>query len=172
MSRNLFWMAMFVFLFLMGLGVRKDVLADQKIVIGWLEEVYLPECDFIIKAKIDTGAKNSSIHAVDLEYIAPKGKAQSSRIRFRTMDLKGKSRIIEADLVREAHIKKSSAITRTRPEIELEVCLGGVRKRIRVNLADRGGMNYRMILGRTALEGDFIVDISKKYVGGPRCPKP
>jgi hypothetical protein len=172
MSRNLFWMAIFVFLFLMDLGVRKDALANQKIVIGWLEEVYLPVCDFVIKAKIDTGAKNSSIHAVDLEYITSKGKAKSSRIRFRTMDLKGKSRIIEADLVREANIKKSSSITRTRPEIELEMCLGGVRKRIRVNLEDRGGMNYRMILGRTTLEGDFIVDVSQKYLAGPRCPKP
>lgn len=162
---------MFVFLFLMGLGVRKDAIADQEIVIGWLEEVYLPECDFIIKAKIDTGAKNSSIHAMDIEYVK-KEKGDGARIRFKTMDLKGRCQTIEADLLREARIKKSSLITRIRPEIELEICLGGVRKRIRVNLADRGGMNYRMILGRTALEGDFIVDISKKYVGGPRCPKP
>ena len=171
MSRTFFWMALFVFLFLMGLGVRKDALADQKIVIGWLEEVYLPEYNFIMKAKMDTGAKNSSIHAMDIEYVK-KEKGDGSRIRFRTMDLKGRSRVIEADLVREVHIKKSSFITRTRPEIELEICVGGIRKRIRVNLADRGGMNYRVILGRTALEGDFIVDISKKYVGGPRCPKP
>lgn len=78
---------------------------------------------------------------------------------------------MEADVVREARVRKSTLGTTTRPEIELEICLGGVRKRIRVNLADRGGMNYRMILGRTALEGNFIVDVSQKYLAGPRCPK-
>jgi hypothetical protein len=171
MSRNLFWMAIFVFLFLMGLGVRKDALADQKIMIGWLEEVYLPEYDFVIKAKVDTGAKNSSIHAINVKYIKTE-KGKCPRIHFKTMDLKGKSRIIEADVVREVQVKKSSFITRTRPEIELEICLGGIRKRIRVNLADRGGMNYRMILGRTALEEDFIVDVSQKHLAGPLCPKP
>jgi len=171
MSRNLFWMVIFVFLFFMGLGVRKDALADQKIMIGWLEAIYLPEYDFVLTAKIDTGAKNCSIHAIDLKYIKTE-KEKGSRIRFKTVDLKGRSRIIEADVVREVQVKKSTFITRTRPEIELEMCLGGVRKRIRVNLADRGGMNYRMILGRTALEGDFIVDVSQKYLAGPHCPKP
>ncbi len=170
MSRNLFWMALFVFLFLMGLDSRKAAIADQKTIIGWLEEVYLPHYDFVIKAKIDTGAKNSSIHAMDVEYVK-KVTGERPRIRFKTMDLKKRCQIIEADLVREAHIKKSSFITRARPEIELEICVGGIRKRIRVNLEDRGGMNYRMILGRTALEGDFIVDVSKKYIAGPGCRK-
>ena len=77
MSRNLFLMAIFVFLFLMGLGIRKDALADQKIMIGWLEAIYLPEYDFVLTAKIDTGAKNCSIHAMDVnrslvgDYVVP-----------------------------------------------------------------------------------------------------
>jgi len=107
---------------------------------------------------------------MDVEYVK-KEKREGSRIRFKTMDLKRRYRIIEADVLREARIKKSGSITRKRPEIELEICLGGVKKRIRVNLADRGEMNYRMILGRTALEGDFIVDVSKKYIAGPGCRK-
>jgi len=170
MVRNPFWMAILIFSVLIGPIESKDAVADQKTIIGWLEEVYLPEQDFVIKAKIDTGAKNTSIHAMDVEYIN-KGKGKGSRVRFKTMDLKGRHRIIEADVVREARIKKSSLITITRPEIEMEICLGGVRKRIRVNLCDRGGMNYRMILGRTALEGDFVVDVSKKYIARPSCQK-
>lgn len=145
-------------------------MADQKVMIGWLEAIYLPEYDFVLTAKIDTGAKNCSIHAIDVKYIKTE-KGKGSRVQFKTMDLKGRSRIIEADVVREVQIRKSSSVTRTRPEIELEMCLGGVRKRVRVNLCDRGGMNYRMILGRTALEGEFIVDVSKKYLAAPRCRK-
>lgn len=170
MSRSLFWMAILVVVILTNSFVLENASADEKIVIGWLEEVYLPEYDFLIKAKIDTGAKNSSIHAMDVEYVK-KRNGEGVKIRFKTMDLKRRYQIIEADVVREVRIKKPKFITRTRPEIELEICLGGVRKRIRVNLADRGGMNYRMILGRTALEGDFMVDVSKKFVGGSGCRK-
>ena len=145
---------------------------NQKTIIGWLEEVYLPEYDFVSKAKIDTGAKNSSMHALDMEYIEQEGKPEHSRIRFKTTDLNGIPRVIEADVLRQVRIKKTGQPGETRPEIELEICLGGVRKRIRVNLTDRGGKNYRMILGRTALEGDFIVDVSKKFIAGSGCRKP
>jgi hypothetical protein len=168
MSRNSIWVAILMVTFLVSPIDRKQAIADQKTIIGWLEEVYLPQYDFVIKAKIDTGAKNSSIHAMDVEYVK-KVKGERSRIRFKTMDLKKRCQIIEADVVREARIRKSTLNTTARPEIELEICIGGIRKRIRVNLADRGGMNYRMILGRTALEGDFIVDVSQKYLAGPRC---
>ena len=170
MSRNRCWMAMFVFLFLMGLGSRNAAMAEEKTIIGWLEQVYLPRYDFVMKAKIDTGAKNSSIHAMDIEYVK-KERGKGSGVRFKTMDLEKRCQIIEAYVGREARIRKSTLRTITRPEIELEICLGRVRKRIRVNLEDRGGMNYRMILGRTALEGDFIVDVSKKYIAGPDCRK-
>lgn len=132
---------------------------NQKTIIGWLEHVYLPEYDLVVKAKIDTGAKNSSIHAMDIEYIG-KAKGEGSRIRFDTVDLNGIPRVIEADVLRQVKIKRAGSL----PASRLEICLGGVRKRIRVNLTDRAGMNYRMILGRTALEGNFIVDVSKKFV--------
>ncbi len=170
MSRSLFWMAILVVVILTSSVVLENASADEKIVVGWLERVYLPEYGFALRAKIDTGAKHSSIHAVDVEYIENE-KAEGSRVRFKTMYREGRYRIIEADVLREVEIRKSNLISRTRPEIELEICLAGVRKRIRVNLADRGGMNYRMILGRKALEGDFMVDVSKKFVGGSGCRK-
>jgi hypothetical protein len=141
------------------IGVR-----NQKTIIGWLEEVYLPEYDFVSMAKIDTGAKNSSMHAVDVEYIEQPKAPERSRIRFKTTDFNGISRVIEADVLRLVKIKKAGQPSETRPEIELEIILGGVRKRIRINLKDRAGMNYKMILGRTALEGGFIVDVSKKFM--------
>lgn len=143
---------------------------NQKTIIGWLEQAYLPECDLVVKAKIDTGAKNSSIHPMDAEYVG-KTKGESSRIRFKTMDINGIPRVIEADVLRQVKIKRAGSLPESRPEIELEISLGGIRKRIRVNLTDRAGMNYRMILGRTALEGDFVVDVSKKYAVGSKCEK-
>jgi hypothetical protein len=53
-----------------------------------------------------------------------------------------------------------------RPVIETLLALGPVRKRIRITLTDRAGMLFRMILGRKALEGDFVVDVARKFVQG------
>ena len=138
-------------------------LADEKRIIGWLEKIHLPEYGFYVRAKMDTGARNSSMHAVDVEYVDQQGASSLSRIRFRTLDIQGKPRVLEADVLRQVRIKNPGSPTETRPEVEFDICLGGVRKRIRVNLTDRQGMNYRMILGRTALAEDFVVDPARKF---------
>lgn len=147
---------------------------SSKVVIGWLEKAYLLEYNFAMRAKMDTGAKNSSIHATEMEYVSVKGKPPRSRVRFKTVDTIGNARTIEADIIREVTIKKSSLnmetpIKESRLEIELDICLTGVKKKIQVNLTNREGMNYRMILGRTALEGDFIVDAGRTFIGGKKC---
>jgi hypothetical protein len=90
---------------------------NQKTIVGWLEEVYLPEYDFVLKAKIDTGAKNSSIHAMDVNYIG-KAKGEGSRIRFKMIDLNGIPRVVEADVLRQVEIKRAGSFTETRPEID------------------------------------------------------
>lgn len=102
---------------------------------------------------------------MDVGYVG-KVKREGPRIRFKTLDLNGIQRVIEADGLRKVTIKRAGSLPESKPEIELEIYLGGVRKRIRVNLTDRAGMNYRMILGRTALEGNFIVDVSRKFETG------
>jgi len=121
---------------------------------------------------MDTGAKNSSIHAVDIEYLETEGRPLGPRIRFKSIDHKGRYRTVEADVLRQVRVKIPSSETEARAEIEMEICLAGIRKRIRVNLTDRGEMNYRMILGRTALEGDFVVDVSQKYTAESTCREP
>lgn len=168
------WMVIIILAMVINLGLTKDTASDQKILVGWLEKIYIPHYDFSLRGKIDTGAKNSSLHAVDIKYIQEKGKPKGSRIRFKVVDTEGEYRIIEADVVGEARIKKSKTVSEnrltidleTRPVVELEVCLAGITKRIQVNLTNRAGMNYRMILGRSALAGNFIVDVSRKFIYG------
>lgn len=149
--------------------------STKKVTVGWLEKAYLINYNFATRAKMDTGAKNSSLHATDMEYVSVKGKPPRSRIRFKTVDAVGNFRTIEADIIREVRIKKSSLssdlpMKEARVEIELDICLAGVNKKISVNLSNREGMNYRMILGRTALEGTFIVDPSRIFLGSKKCP--
>jgi len=147
---------------------------NKLVTIGWLEKAYLTQYNFSIRAKMDTGAKNSSLHATDMEYVTVEGKPPRSRIRFKTVDTQGNSRTIEADVLREVHIKKPSLNSESpnkeaRLEVELEICLAGITKKIQVNLTNREGMNYRMIFGRTALQGDFSVDASRTFIGGKKC---
>jgi hypothetical protein len=164
---------------LIFLGFKQPAVAGQKIVIGWLEKVYIPRHNFSLRGKMDTGAKNSSLHAVDIEYVQEKGKPQGSKVRFKVIDTEGEYRIMEADVVDEAKIKRprqevsTDRVTvdlETRPVVELEICLAGITKRIQVNLTNRASMNYRFILGRSALTGDFVVDVSKKFVYGSGSP--
>jgi len=155
-------------------GSEPDAASKEKLVIGWLEKVYLPQYDFALRGKVDTGAKTSSLHATDMKYVYVEGKPPQSRIRFKTVDATGDYRIIETDIMRQVRIKRSSLfsdspVTETRVEIALDICLGGRTKRIKVNLSDRKGMNYKMILGREALQGDFVVDVSQKFISGKKC---
>lgn len=163
------------------LGFWEDTFSDQKVMVGWLEKVYIPQHDFSLRGKMDTGAKNSSLHAVDIEYVKKKGKPESKRVRFKVIDTEGEYRIMEANVVGEAKIKKTknsregrlTIDLEERPVVELEICLAGITKRILVNLTNRAGMNYRLILGRSALAGDFMVDVSQKFVygSGSACQK-
>ena len=61
-------------------------------------------------------------------------------------------------------VRSSSGIWEERPLIETVVRLGPITKRIQVTVTNRSRMLFRMILGRKALEGDFVVDVSKKYL--------
>lgn len=156
------------------LGVPDTMAAEKKRVIGWVEKAYLPQHEFFIKAKVDTGARNSSLHATDIQYVESGGRAKRSRIRFTTLDFDGKTRSIEADVVRTVRIRKTSLssdnpLREERVEIQLEMCLAGITKQIRVNLTDRSGMNYRLILGRSALENDYLVDVTQTFIGEAAC---
>jgi hypothetical protein len=163
---------------LLTLGFDEYAISEQRVLIGWLEKVYLPTYDITLKAKMDTGAKNSSIHAVDIRYANEKEGGNNSRVRFTTVDAAGAYREIIATLVGEARIKKSRPLREgnlaidleTRPVVELEICLAGLTKRIRVNLTNRAGMNYRMILGRSAL-GGFVVDAGQTFSHESGCGK-
>jgi hypothetical protein len=168
------WINPIILVTIFFLCSAQSITGEDTIVIGWLEKVYLPEYDFALRGKIDTGAKTSSLHATDMEFVHVEGKPPRSRIRFITVDTKGNRRRMETDVVRHVRIKKSSLlsdnpVTEARVEIELDICLGGRTKRIKINLSDRKGMNYRLILGREALQGDYVVDVSQKFISGKEC---
>lgn len=134
--------------------------------VGWKEYLDLPELGlFRLKAKVDTGARTSTLH-VDSFTVLEKFRDGTSWAELvlspdrRRPDERITAR---ARVLREVWIRDSGGHPELRPLIETDLVLGPVRKRIRMTLANRSGMLFRMILGRKALEGDFRVDVAQKY---------
>jgi hypothetical protein len=116
-----------------------------------------------IRAKIDTGAFTSALGVASYELT----NAVSPRVLLRlALSRKHPERIVEveAPVVRMTVVRNSGGVREQRPVIEIAVRLGTVEKKIQLTLTCRSGMRCRMLLGRQALAGDFLVDAAKKYV--------
>lgn len=136
-------------------------------VIGWREWVRLPGLGIdAIKAKVDTGARSSSLHAYDIERFRRKGVRM---VRFRVHPIQRDFRTTvqaEAPLVDLRKVRSSTGVASLRPVILTEVELQGVRWEIEVTLTRRDAMGFRMLLGRQAIRGRFTVDAGRSFVAG------
>lgn len=125
----------------------------EKVVIGWREWIELPDWGIRLKAKIDTGAKSSSLDVVavkrvenDLHYTV-----RLSRKKTHTLD-------VVSPLHRMTIVKSSNGQRQERYFIMLPIVLGGISKNIEVSLACRKNMLHRMLLGREALQEHYLID--------------
>lgn len=135
--------------------------------VGWKEYLDLPELGISrLKAKMDTGARTSTLHVDSIEVLeaSPDGSELVEIVLGpyrRRPDVRVRARV---RVLRRIRVIDSGGHPEVRPVIETEMVLGPVRKKILVTLTDRSGMLFRMILGRKALEGDFRVDVARKYL--------
>jgi hypothetical protein len=136
-------------------------------IVGWREWVRLPDLgDFSIKAKIDTGARSSSLHAFDVETFRRRGVLfVRFRIHPRQRSIK-KSLRSEARVLEFRAVRSSSGHLTMRPVIRTDLELFGQRWPIELTLANRDEMGFRMLLGREALRRRLIVDPGRSYVAG------
>ncbi|MFT5519523.1 MAG: hypothetical protein ACI9IA_000106 [Enterobacterales bacterium] len=134
---------------------------------GWIENALLVSHGLKLRAKLDTGAKTSSINAVNIKNFEKQGKLW---IKFDITNFEGKTITIERPVLREIVIKRHFADKQVRPVIELAICIGTRTKLIQVNLIDRSGFNYQLLVGRNYLSGNLLVDASSKYKMELLCP--
>lgn len=127
--------------------------ASGPLTFGWEEWLSLPDLALpAIKAKVDTGARTSAIHALDIE---PFGPIHRPRVRFVVQPLPYSSEVevvCSADLVDRREVTSSNGDTELRFVISTPVVVAGRVYPIEVSLTNREGMAYRMLLGRQALE--------------------
>ncbi len=141
---------------------------QEPTVIGWREWVRLPDLapDDAIKAKIDTGARTSAIHAWDIEHVE---RAGETWVRF---SLHPRQRdddhvvTAEARLVEEREVRSSNGDVENRCVVSTTLVLGEEQWPIELTLTKRDQMGFRMLLGRTAMAGRLRVDPGVSYRGG------
>jgi hypothetical protein len=146
-------------------GRKKKKARPPLPVVGWREWVALPGLGIgRIKAKVDTGARSSALHALDLETVERDG---GTWVRFTVLPIQrshqGEVRV-EAPLVDRRSVRSSSGRAEMRPVIRVDVEVGGLRFPVEMTLTRRDQMGFRMLLGRTAIRRRFVVDAGRSYL--------
>lgn len=140
-------------------------------VIGWREWIGLPSLGIsAVKAKIDTGATTSSLHAIHIERFRRDGKDYA---RFQVHPIQKNSRLTiqaEAPLVEYRSVRSSSGHESSRPVILTQIELFDEIWPIELTLANRDEMGFRMLIGRRAMKKRFLVDPGASYRDSSRIP--
>lgn len=138
-----------------------------KAVLGRVEYVWLDGAAEYAKARIDTGAKSSALHAAKIQPFERDGEPW---VGFELV-MDEKPFVMEAPLVRYVRVKQSSASELDRrPVVKLKVNLGELREETEFTLSNRKEMLYPVLLGRSFLQDIAVVDVAKKFTRS-RDPK-
>ena len=158
--------------------VALPVLAAEPTLYGRYEYIALPEIGGqVLKAKMDTGALTASLSAKDIETFTRDGE---DWVRFRLGTKDASNKVFEHKIARISKIKSRSdeddedrdtTEAAKRPVVDLELCLGNVKRTVEVNLTDRSHFNYPLLIGAKALrEFGAAVNPARRYTADkPDC---
>lgn len=140
---------------------------------GWVEKLRISPAGIPLKAKLDTGALTSSLHATDIALFE---RDDETWVRF-TLDVEDAAgqqhRLhIERPKVRGVRIKEHEGEYDRRPVVMMQFCLAGQQHEAQFTLADRSRFIYPVLLGRRFMEGVAIVDPGATFVTDPDCSQP
>ena len=134
--------------------------AQRKEIIGWTEYVDIPMWQVTgLKAKVDTRAHTSSLHVDELQTL-PVGRVHFFVVLSRKHVHKRVG--VFAEVVKWAKVRSSTGVYRKRCFVKTRIRIGHIEKEIELSLVSREKMMFRMLLGRKALERDFLVDVTKR----------
>lgn len=138
----------------------------MSIAVGWEEWISLPKLGIpALKAKVDTGAKTSSLHAFSIE----KDKKDPTKLRFKVRPVTERPEIVVecvAKCTDEREVTSSNGDSELRYFIETTLKIGDQLLPIEVSLTNRESMTYKMLLGRSTLSDQFLVKPQESFLQG------
>ncbi|MFT7234549.1 MAG: hypothetical protein ACI9QV_000111 [Methylophagaceae bacterium] len=159
------WPLVAIFFFMAPIAAQSVTKANQNepVIAGWLESILLQPWQAELRAKLDTGAKTSSLHALDIHYFKRDGH---DWVSFHTEDKKDNATLKPVELLvkRTVKIKSHHNDAAIRPVVELHFCLNGDVYHGEFSLVDRSHFNYAVLLGRGVLKQGIIVDASTTFI--------
>lgn len=136
------------------------------LVLGWREWVSLPDLDIPrVKAKVDTGARTSALHAIRIRPFEADGRRMVRFVVHPRQRSTAREVVCEAPVLGERLVRSSSGRAERRFVIATTLAVAGVRHRIELTLTSRDAMGFRMLLGRQALRGSYLVDSGRSFLG-------
>lgn len=146
-----------------------NALAGKR-VFGWVEKAFIPEANVTTKAKMDTGALTSSIHASNIERFRRDGKKW---VRF-TINLTDANtdetvtRTLERPFVRRIKLSGAGGVDH-RLVVTMDICIGKQLLHEQFSLSDRSDKIYGLLIGRRTMEHMGLLDVTKTFTRQPRC---
>jgi predicted deacylase len=137
--------------------------------VGWCEWVALPELGIPrLHAKIDTGARTSALHVRSMRVIGEVSGRPVLELQLPVgrRPRGGKGATARVVVMEHVVVRDSGGHSERRPVIETTLVLGPLRRKVRVTLTDRGDMLFPMLVGRTAVAQEFVVDASARHLLG------
>jgi hypothetical protein len=141
----------------------------ERVVVGYLERVRIFPGNLLVYGKIDTGARTSSLNAQDLKYVERDGK---TFVRFSVTNRDNETRSFERPVIRRARIRDLGRPPQIRPVVMLGLCIGNIYRYTQVNLSNRAGFNFQLLVGRRFMAQRVLVDPVLQYTVEPTCPQP
>jgi hypothetical protein len=138
-------------------------LLKEKVLIGRVEWVEMPDLKIKHKARIDTGAKTTSMHAVNIEEVDQRGELF---VKFQTVDTQGKVVEVVRKVDTTQRVSNTAGFVSRRYVIKEKIKMGNIEREVLINLNDRSKMDYKFLVGRNLLLGRFIVDVARSHVLG------
>ena len=138
--------------------------------VGWVEKLTFDDGKVLLKAKLDSGAKTSSINAEKIERFK-KGDEDWVRFELNLMTVDGNwERIpMERPLFRNVRIKEHEGENDRRPVVKLDFCLGKQKRRAQFTLVDRSKFIYPVLLGRRFLADRYLINPGRVHLTSPSC---